>query len=134
MDDNKIILIIDDDERVVKMLIRRLKRMKFSIHTAVNGKLGFEKALILQPDLVLLDIQMPIMDGYTTIVKLREVGYTGLVVACTASVRAQDTKKAIEKGCDYFIAKPIDRDFEETIQKLLNKNIEELRDEQSKSK
>lgn len=126
MDNKKVILIVDDDENVVKMLIRRLKKMKFTIHTAVNGKIGFEKALELKPDLILLDIQMPIMDGYTTIVKLREVKYTGLVVACTASVRAQDTKKAIEKGCDYFIAKPIDRDFEETIKRLLDENVKKL--------
>ena len=123
---NKTILIVDDDLGVVKMLIRRLKKMAVSIHTAENGQIGFDKAIELKPDLILLDIQMPIMDGYTTVVKLREVGYTGLIVACTASVRAQDTKKAIEKGCDYFIAKPISRDFEETIQKLLYTDIKEL--------
>ncbi len=134
MDNKKVILIVDDDERVVKMLIRRLKKMEFSIHTAANGKIGFEKAIELRPDLILLDIQMPIMDGYTTVTKLREVRYTGLIVACTASVRAQDTKKAIEKGCDYFIAKPIARDFEETIKKLLDENVEDLRDEQPKNK
>ena len=126
MDNKKVILIVDDDKNVVKMLLRRLKKMKFIVHTAINGKIGFEKALELKPDLILLDIQMPIMDGYTTITKLREVKYTGLVVACTASVRAQDTKKAIEKGCDYFIAKPIARDFEETIIKLLEGKLEEL--------
>ena len=126
MDNKKVILIVDDDKNVVKMLLRRLKKMKFIVHTAINGKIAFEKALQLKPDLILLDIQMPIMDGYTTITKLREVKYTGLVVACTASVRAQDTKKAIEKGCDYFIAKPIARDFEETIIKLLEGKLEEL--------
>lgn len=130
MEANKVILIVDDDKHVVKMLIRRLKKMSFIIHTAVNGKIGFEKAMELRPDLILLDIQMPVMDGYTTILKLREAKYTGLVVACTASVRAQDTKKAIEKGCDYFIAKPIDRDFEQTIEKLLVTDIGDLRDEQ----
>lgn len=121
MDDKKTVLIVDDDKRVVRMLIRRLKKMGFTIHVAVNGKIGYEKALELEPDLVLLDIQMPVMDGYTTIVNLRAVGYKGLVVACTASVRAKDTAKTIEKGCDYFIAKPIGTDFEETVQKLLEK-------------
>ena len=119
MDDKKIVLIVDDDERVVRMLIRRLKKMNFSIHVAINGKIGYEKALELQPDIILLDIQMPVMDGYTTITNLRAVGYKGLVVACTASVRAEDTAKTIEKGCDYFISKPIAKDFEKTIERLL---------------
>jgi CheY-like chemotaxis protein len=103
------------------MLRRRLKKLNFDIHVAINGQIGFDKALELQPDLILLDIQMPVMDGYTTITNLRKVGYTGLVVACTASVRAKDTAKTIEKGCNYFIAKPIGKDFEETILGLLKK-------------
>lgn len=119
MNDKKTVLIVDDDARVARMLNRRLKKMGFVIHVAVNGKIGVEKAFELLPDIILLDIQMPVMDGYTAVTTLRENGYKGLVVACTASVRAKDTEKTIEKGCDHFIAKPIGKDFEKRIQNLL---------------
>ncbi len=117
---DKTILIVDDDEKIVRMLIRRLKKIGVTIHTAPNGKIGIEKAWDLMPDLILMDIQMPVMDGYTMVKTLRANGYKKLVVACTASVRAKDTQETIAAGCDYFIAKPVGLDFESKIIELLS--------------
>jgi len=117
--ENKVILIVDDDERIVRMFTRRLKKIGLSIRSTINGKLGLEMATELQPDMILVDIRMPVMDGYEMVSTLREEGYQKLIVACTASVRAEDTETTLKVGCDYFIAKPVGNDFEDTIQKLL---------------
>jgi len=117
--ENKVILIVDDDERIVRMFRRRLKKIGLDIHTAVNGKLGLEMATQLQPDMILMDIRMPVMDGYEMVNTLRTEGYQKLIVACTASVHAQDSEATMIAGCDYFIAKPVGHDFEEVVQKLL---------------
>lgn len=119
MNDHNTILIVDDDERIVRMFKRRLKKLGYDIHVAVNGVQGYDLAMSIQPDMVLTDIQMPIMDGYEMVRKLRKNGYDKLIVACTASVRAQDTESTFEAGCDFFIAKPVGLSFEDTIENLL---------------
>jgi len=81
--------------------------------------LGLEIATKLQPDMILMDIRMPVMDGYEMVSTLRAEGYKKLIVACTASVHAHDSDAAIKAGCDHFIAKPVENDFEDTVQKLL---------------
>ncbi len=117
--ENKTILIVDDDERIVRMFRRRLKKNGLVIHTAENGKLGLEMATESQPDMILMDIRMPVMDGYEMVKTLRAQGYQKLIIACTASVRAQDSERTIVAGCDYFLPKPVGTDFEDIIQKLL---------------
>lgn len=117
--ESKVILIVDDDERIARMFRRRLKKIGLVIHTAENGKLGLEMATELQPDMVLMDIRMPVMDGYEMVKTLRSRGYQKLIIACTASVRAQDSEKTLIAGCDYFMPKPVGVDFEDIIQKLL---------------
>lgn len=124
---NKTILIVDDDAKIARMFKRRLKKLACEIHVADNGQIGLDMALKLNPDLIIMDIQMPVMDGYTLVRTLRAKNYKGLITACTASVRAQDTEQTYEAGCDFFIAKPIDLQFEKTIEDLLNGNIRELR-------
>ncbi len=119
---NKVVLIVDDDEKIVRMLVRRLKKLKLTIYVASDGQEGLGKTLNLQPDMVLMDIRMPVMDGHEMVRKLRELNYNKLVVACTASVRAQDSESTIAAGCDYFIPKPIGKDFEEIILKLLDEH------------
>ena len=120
----KTILIVDDDVKIKRMLTRRLKKAGYEIHTAENGKIGVDKALELQPNLTLMDMHMPVMNGYEAVSSLRKMHYTGMVVALTASAMADDIHKSIHAGCDYFISKPIEVDFEEKIRLFLEKNDE----------
>ncbi|MEK8018476.1 MAG: response regulator [Candidatus Parabeggiatoa sp.] len=118
------ILLIDDDEKIKRMLTRRLKKAGYEIHTAENGKIGVEKVLALQPNLTLMDMHMPVMNGYEAASALRETGYTGLVIALTASAMAEDVHKSITAGCNYFLSKPIEVDFEQKILAILEGNYE----------
>ncbi len=111
----KKVLIIDDDEKISRMYSRRLARLNLDVTMVYNGETGIEKAFELLPDLIILDIHMPGMDGLEVIKHLRSHDYTGLVVACSASVSALDTHKTIDAGCNDFIQKPIDENFEKKI-------------------
>jgi len=119
--ENKSILIVDDDHRIVRMYTRRLKKLGLNIHTAQNGLIGLQLAMELQPNIVLADIRMPVMNGLEMVKELRGKGYAKLVVACTASVRVKDKELTQKAGFDDFIAKPVGSDFETIIQTLIEK-------------
>ncbi len=113
------ILLVDDDEAIRKLLTRRLTRAGFDVHTAANGEEGIDMAFELRPNLILMDMQMPVMDGITAIQTLRERGYRGLIAMLTAMAATIDQEKAAQVGCDYFITKPIKADFEKTLDSIL---------------
>ena len=115
------ILVVDDQESIRKLLQRRLRKNGYEIHFAENGELGVKKAFELQPDLILMDMHMPVMDGDAAVHDLRQKGYEGLVVALTASAMVADQRVMIDAGCDDFIPKPIERDFENRIASVLEK-------------
>ncbi len=118
------ILIVDDDEKIKRMLNRRLKKAGYEIHFAENGQAGVEKHWEVKPDLTLMDMHMPVMDGYTAVRTLRSQGYTGIIAALTASATTADVPKAMEAGCNFFITKPIGADFEAMIAELLKNKKE----------
>jgi len=77
-----------------------------------NGRLGVEQILVNRregeaPDLVLMDMQMPVMDGYEAAQALRNNGYSSPIVALTAFGMAGDELKCMEAGCDFYMRKPI---------------------------
>lgn len=115
----KTILIVEDNLMIVKMISRRLKKAGYEILSAMNGVDGVEQALEKTPDLILMDMHMPKMDGYTAVQKLRDNNYTGLISALTASASIGDESKSITAGCDYFISKPIDISFEKKIENII---------------
>lgn len=114
------ILMVDDNDDIRKMLKRKFKKTGWEILEAVNGKEGVDMAFEHTPDLVLMDMHMPVMDGHEATATLRERGYPGTIVALTASVMRSDTDNAINHGCDHFIAKPITKDFLNQIKDILN--------------
>ena len=116
----KKILIVEDDENIIRMLKRRLKKVGYEILHASNGIEGLKIVETLSPDLVLMDMHLPVMDGYTTVRTLREKNYKGKIAALTASATNEDIPKAFKAGCNYFISKPITTEFEKLIEDILN--------------
>ena len=92
------------------MLSRRLERRGFAITMAVDGQQGVEMARSVRPDLILMDMSLPVIDGWeaTRTIKADEVLKMIPVIALTAHAMAGDREKAMEAGCDDYDTKPIE--------------------------
>ncbi len=115
------ILLVEDDEMVSRMLNLRLMVAGYDIDLAYNGQEAVDKAQGHSYDIILMDMHMPVLDGHEATRQLRGRGYTGLIIAVTASALSQDCEKAIKSGCDHHIPKPIGPDFEQQLSDILNK-------------
>jgi CheY-like chemotaxis protein len=104
------ILVVDDDEMNRDMLSRRLMRKGFEVSIAVNGKDAVDKTRAENPNLVLMDLSMPVMDGYeaTGILKGEDATKAIPVVGLSAHAMVGDREKAINAGCDDYDTKPVD--------------------------
>jgi len=111
------ILLVEDNEMNRDMLSRRLVRNGYEIVIAVDGQEGVDKALSEKPNLILMDMSLPVIDGWeaTRRVKADPATRAIPVIALTAHAMAQDKEKAMAAGCDDFDTKPVD------IQRLLGK-------------
>jgi CheY-like chemotaxis protein len=104
------ILVVDDNPDNQEILIRRLEDLGgFVILVASNGKEALEVASCARPDLVLMDLRMPVMDGFEATRALRETewGKNLPIIAITAYSSKEDRDKAMSAGCSDFIPKPI---------------------------
>jgi CheY-like chemotaxis protein len=103
------ILIVDDNESNRTILVRMLKPLGFELQEASQGQEALEKAKSFQPDLILMDLIMPIMDGFEATRQIRNVPALENVVIIAISVRAfsEDRQKCAEAGCNEFMAKPV---------------------------
>jgi len=104
------ILLVEDNEMNRDMLARRLVRKGFEVIVAVDGQQGVDLALQEQPDLVLMDLSLPVMDGWTATAHLKASAATRHipVIALTAHAMTGDREKAMSAGCNDFDTKPID--------------------------
>ena len=119
------ILIVEDNEMNRDMLSRRLQRKGFEISMAVDGQEGVDKAAAEIPDLILLDMSLPIMDGWEAAEKLKSDTETnGIpIIALTAHAMQGDREKALEAGCDEYDTKPVNlKRLLEKINTLLGKD------------
>lgn len=105
-----VILIVEDNDMNLDMLSRRLERKGFDILSARDGLAGVEQTIRAKPDLVLMDMSLPEMDGWeaTRTIKANPETAGIPVVALTAHAMASDREKALEAGCDDFYTKPIE--------------------------
>ena len=106
----KTILIVEDEPRNLKLLRDLLQRFGYEILEASDGEQGVKSAGEKMPDLILMDIMMPKMDGLeaTRIIKADTKTKHIPIIALTSYAMKGDREKAIEAGCDGYIAKPID--------------------------
>ena len=104
------ILLVEDHEEIWDFLSRRLKRRGYDVLVAPDGQQGLDKARAEAPDLLLLDMNLPVMDGWTVAQTLKGDAATRHIpiIALTAHAMAGDKDKALAAGCDDYHAKPID--------------------------
>ncbi len=117
------ILVIEDNEQNLYLIRYILEDCGCEVFSAADGKEGIALAASLKPDLILLDIQLPGMDGYDVARHLREnpdLADTP-IVAVTSYAMPGDKEKAMEAGCSGYIEKPIDPDtFDKQVEKYLS--------------
>jgi CheY-like chemotaxis protein len=104
------ILIVEDNEMNRDMLSRRLQRKGYEILIAIDGEKGIEVARASTPDLILMDMSLPVMDGWeaTRRLKADQALRHIPIIALTAHAMANDREKALEAGCDDYDTKPIE--------------------------
>ena len=112
------ILVVDDEPNIVQTLQDRLEMNDYLVVTACNGRDGLEKATNERPDIILLDVIMPIMDGHEMLERLRktEDGKDIAVIMLTARSQNQDIARATACGIDDYIIKPFD--LSELLEKI----------------
>lgn len=104
------ILLVEDNEMNRDMLSRRLKRKQYEVVMAVNGGEGVEMTFSEQPDLVLMDMSLPVIDGWEATSQLKANPQTQKIpiIGLSAHAMAGDREKALESGCDDYDTKPIE--------------------------
>src|SRR5690554_5183165 len=98
------LLLVEDNEMNRDMLSRRLQRKGFTIEMAVDGQAGIDRARALRPDLILLDMSLPIKDGWTVAGELKAEAELAAIpiIALTAHAMDGDRQRAIDAGCDDY--------------------------------
>jgi len=112
MSDQPLVLYIEDNEDNLKLVTKVLRVAGFKVIGAVSGQIGLDYASKHLPDLILVDIHLPDMDGLTVTARLRENAHIGQtpIIALTANVTHVDHQNSVAAGCTGFIEKPIDVD------------------------
>ncbi|MCS7215789.1 MAG: response regulator [Thermodesulfovibrio sp.] len=104
------ILICEDNEKNRKLMKDLLEYHGYEVYLAENGQEGIELAKKVMPDLILMDMQMPVMDGFEAVKKIKEDHQIRRikVIAVTSFAMPGDKERVLQSGADYYIAKPID--------------------------
>jgi two-component system, cell cycle response regulator DivK len=121
---NAIIFYIEDNIDNRTLIRRILTAEGYQVVEAGNAKEALETLISLRPDLILMDINMPEVDGYTLTAQIRGIsGFESIpIVALTANVMRGDRERSLEAGCDGYIQKPIDIDIlPQQIERYLRK-------------
>lgn len=117
------ILYVEDNEDNIYMLTKRLKRKGFEVITAMDGEEGIAMAQDHAPNLIIMDLSLPVLDGWEATRRIKAAPETGNIpiIALTAHAMTQDRALAFEAGCDEFDTKPVEMPrLLEKIDALLN--------------
>ncbi|MCD6518843.1 MAG: response regulator transcription factor [Anaerolineae bacterium] len=121
MDPKAKILLVDDDATLVKALEIYLSRAGYEVHTAANGAEGLKKLWALRPDLVVLDVMMPQLDGWETCQRIRDMS-TVPIIMLTARGQESDRVRGLVMGADDYIPKPFSlKELEARIEAILRR-------------
>jgi len=101
------ILIIDDDPKVVRMMEMELRRHEHDVHFSNNGLEGLRKFHNFQPNLVITDVCMPLMDGVTLCQRIREISDVPILMMSAEAVGEEDIARGLEMGADEYVRKPV---------------------------
>jgi two-component system copper resistance phosphate regulon response regulator CusR len=101
-------LLIEDEEDTSRVLAKGLRQESYAVDTALDGQAGIEKALSHLYDLVILDVRLPIKDGWTVCRELRQAGLQIPLLMLTASSAIEDRIKGLDSGADDYLVKPFD--------------------------
>ncbi|HEY9653777.1 MAG TPA: PAS domain S-box protein [Coleofasciculaceae cyanobacterium] len=116
------ILVVDDRWEKCSVIINMLEPLGFELAEAANGQEGLKKAIEFQPDLILVDLVMPVMDGYQMTRQLRQFPefQTTIIIAVSANAFELDRQQSLDSGCNDFISKPVQaQDLLDKIQDYL---------------
>ncbi len=104
------ILVVEDNEMNLDMLARRLAKNDYEVVTAIDGAKAIEMAETLAPDLILMDMSLPVVDGWEATRRLKASPVTAAipVIALTAHAMSEDYQKARDAGCEDYDTKPIE--------------------------
>ena len=111
------ILLVEDNELSADMLTRRLKKRGYDVHVATDGQQAVDMTASLHPELVLMDISLPLFDGCEATRRIRDNPSTASVpiIALTAHALPEERERAFEAGCDDYDTKPVE------LERLLGK-------------
>ncbi len=118
------VLIVEDNEMNRDMISRRLMRRDYDVVLAVDGREGVAMARSERPDIILMDMSLPVIDGWEAARQLKADPETQAIpiVALTAHAMATDRERALEAGCDGYETKPVELpSLLETMQRLLDR-------------
>ena len=101
-----LVLVVDDDEQIVSGVKLRLNAVGYRAETASNGSEGIEKAKALQPNAILMDVRMPVLDGLQALKKLKDDDETADIPVIMLSASLSDQRTAIDGGAKFFLTKP----------------------------
>ena len=108
MSDQKTVLIVEDEKNIVDILRFNLQRSGYAILEAYDGENGLRQALSASPDLILLDVMLPKLDGFTVLRRLRSAGSAVPVLMLTARDQVGDKVTGLDAGADDYLTKPFE--------------------------
>jgi len=106
---NTRVLLVEDDPAVTRLAKYFLMELRATVEHAANGEEAIKKAASNVYDVIIMDMEMPVMNGFDAVKQLRESGYTGTIVAVTGLTQPEDKDRCLEVGCDKYLPKPYTR-------------------------